>query len=190
MLELESERVRCTALGPLWRKTAAAVLGFAPSLGLAICLTLKSGSRLSSFKEVNFMTMNIGEIAALAGVPTATVRYYERRGIIAKPPRTNSGYRKYGTDTAKRLRFIKRAQELGFSLDDIRELLELRVDDPAACPIVETKTREKIAQVARMIRELTRMQDVLGGLADSCRTHLPTAECPILEALAEEGAHA
>ena len=136
------------------------------------------------------MAMNIGKMAALAGVPTATVRYYEKRGLIAEPPRTDSGYRKYGTDTAKRLRFIKRAQELGFSLDDIRELLELRVDDPAACSVVETKTRDKLAQVERMIRELTRMHDVLEGLVDSCRSHHPTAECPILEALAEDGARA
>ena len=136
------------------------------------------------------MAMNIGEIAALAGVPAATVRYYEKRGLIAEPPRTDSGYRKYGADTAKRLRFIKRAQELGFTLDDIRELLELRVDDPAACSVVETKTRDKLAQVERMVRELTRMQDVLEGLVDSCRSHHPTAECPILEALAEEGARA
>lgn len=136
------------------------------------------------------MTMNIGEVAALAGVPTARVRYYERRGLIAKAPRTSSGYRKYGSNTAQRLRFIKRAQELGFTLDDIRELLDLRVGDPTACPAVEAKARDKIAQVQRMIRELMRMQDVLEGLAESCRTHLPTDECPILETLSNEGVHA
>ena len=69
-------------------------------------------------------------------------------------------------------------------------MLELRVDDPAACPVVEAKTREKIVQVERMVRELTRMRDVLEGLVDSCRTHLPTAECPILEALSDRGANA
>lgn len=136
------------------------------------------------------MTMNIGEVAALAGVPTATVRYYERRGLIAKAPRTGAGYRKYGPDTVERLRFIKRAQELGFTLDEVQQMLELRVDDPAACPLVEAKTRTKVAQVERKIRELSRMRDVLEGLADSCRSHVPTAECPILEALLEEEAHA
>lgn len=134
--------------------------------------------------------MNIGQLATLAGVPTATVRYYERRGLIAKAPRSGAGYRKYGPDTARRLRFIKRAQELGFSLEDVGELLALRVDDPAACPQVEAKTREKIAQVERMIRELSRMHEVLERLAASCRTRAPTAECPILEALLEEDAHA
>ena len=136
------------------------------------------------------MTMTIGEVADLAGVPTATVRYYERRGLIDRAPRTGSGYRQYGPDTAERLRFIKRAQDLGFSLDEIQELLALRVDDPAACPAVEAKARSKIAQVEHMIRDLTRIRDVLEGLAESCRTHAPTAECPILDALLEERAHA
>lgn len=134
--------------------------------------------------------MNIGQLATLAGVPTATVRYYERRGLLAKAPRSRAGYRKYAPDTAKRLRFIKRAQELGFGLEDIGELLALRVDDPTACPLVEAKTREKIVQVARMVRELSRMHEVLEGLAASCRTRAPTAECPILEALLEENPHA
>ena len=79
--------------------------------------------------------MKISEVAALAGVPTATVRYYERRGLIAQAPRTGSGYRTYGSDTATRLRFIKRAQDLGFSLEEIQELLGLRVEDSAAAPI-------------------------------------------------------
>lgn len=134
--------------------------------------------------------MTIGQLARLAGVPAATVRYYERRGLIERAPRTGSGYRKYGPATAERLRFIKRAQDLGFSLDEIRELLALRVDDPAACAAVEAKARHKIAQVDRMIRDLARIRDVLDGLAESCRTHAPTADCPILDALLEEKASA
>lgn len=129
------------------------------------------------------MAMSIGEIAACAGVPTATVRYYERRGLLEQPPRTEAGYRQYGLDTADRLRFIKRAQDLGFSLEEIRELLSLRVDDPEACPAVAVVARAKITQVEQMIRDLTRMRDVLEGLTDSCRTHSPTEECPILDAL-------
>lgn len=134
--------------------------------------------------------MRISEVAALAGVPTATVRYYERRGLIAQAPRTGSGYRTYGSDTATRLRFIKRAQDLGFSLEEIQELLELRVEDPAACAVIEARTREKITEVERKIRELSRMRETLEGLAESCRTHAPTAECPILESLVQEDAHA
>ena len=136
------------------------------------------------------MTMTIGQIARVAGVPAATVRYYERRGLIDPAPRTGSGYRKYGPETAERLRFIKRAQDLGFSLDEIQDLLGLRVDDPAACSAVEAKARHKIAQVDGMIRDLARIRDVLDGLAESCRIHAPTAECPILDALLEERASA
>lgn len=132
------------------------------------------------------MGMNISQVAALAGVTATTVRYYERRGLIANASRTRTGYRQYSPDTARRLRFIKRAQELGFTLDEVAELLALRVDDPAACPIVETKAGEKVAQVHRMIQDLMRIKDALNGLVDSCRSHAPTEECPILEALLEE----
>lgn len=135
------------------------------------------------------MAMTIGEVAVRAGVPVATVRYYERRGLIAQPRRTTSGYRQYGAETVERLRFIKRAQEMGFSLEEVQELLELRVDDPAACPVVEAKTREKMTQVRQKVRELERLQAVLERLASSCRSHTPRSEYPILEMLAEEAHH-
>lgn len=134
--------------------------------------------------------MTIGEIAARAGVATATVRYYERRGLLAKAPRTRAGYRQYGSETAERLRFIKRAQDLGFTLEEILELLSLRVEDPETCPAVAAAARAKIAQVERMIRDLTRMREVLEGLTESCRSHSPTGACPILDTLRHEPANA
>lgn len=134
--------------------------------------------------------MRIGELAALAGVPAATVRYYERRGLIAEPRRTGSGYRQYDPETAERIRLIKRAQDLGFTLDEVRDLLELRVDDPASCAAVEAKTREKIEDVRRRIVELERLEAVLSRLADACAARVPTAECPVLEMLSEEETHA
>lgn len=134
--------------------------------------------------------MKIGELAAQAGVPIATVRYYERRGLIAEPPRTESGYRQYGSETAERLRFIKRAQDLGFTLGEVEELLDLRVDDRQACAAVEAKTREKIADVRRKVAELERLEVVLERLAGACATHTPTEECPVLDMLTEEGAGA
>lgn len=130
--------------------------------------------------------MKIGELASLAGVPAATIRYYERRGILAEPPRSDSGYRHYGPETAERLRFIKRAQELGFTLGDIEELLALRVHDPAACAEVEAKTRVKMEDVSRKISELKRLEGALRGLADACAARTPTAECPVLEMLVHE----
>lgn len=130
--------------------------------------------------------MKIGQLASLAGVPAATIRYYERRGILAEPPRTHSGYRRYDVETADRLRFIKRAQELGFTLEEIEELLALRVEDPASCAAVEAKTREKIRDVARKISELKRLEAALSRLADACTTRTATVECPVLEMLIHE----
>ncbi len=136
------------------------------------------------------MGMTIGEIATRVGVPTATIRYYEGRGLIPEAPRTRSGYRQYGDEAAERLRFIRRAQELGFTLDDVQDLLGLRVEDPATCAAVERKTREKIEQVQQKIRDLRRMEDALERLAASCADRRATVECPILQILAEEDAHA
>lgn len=129
--------------------------------------------------------MSIGELAAQAGVNVQTVRYYERRGILSEPARTASGYRQYDANALYRLHFIKRAQELGFSLDEIVELLDLRVEDPASCSVVAARTQGKLADVRRKIRDLRRMEGVLERLAASCATRDPTGECPILETLVE-----
>lgn len=132
------------------------------------------------------MTMTIGKLADSAGVNVPTVRYYERRGIIAEPPRTDSGYRQYDEGTVSRIRFIKRAQDLGFTLDEIQDLLALRVEDPAACQAVESATRTKLVSVKSKIRELERLQTVLRRLVHSCEERERTAECPVLEILEEE----
>jgi MerR family transcriptional regulator, copper efflux regulator len=129
--------------------------------------------------------MNIGKLAALAGVRTATVRFYERRGLLGVVPRTESGYRRYDEAAAHRLRFIKHAQELGFSLDEIRELLDLRVDDPASCQRVEVTARGKVRVIQQRIRELERMRQTLEGLVRSCQSRQTTNECPVLATLTE-----
>ena len=131
------------------------------------------------------MEMNIGKLATLAGVGTATVRYYERRGLLGAAPRTQSGYRRYDQQAAKRLRFIKHAQELGFSLDEIRELLDLRVEDPRSCQRVEATAREKVGVIQQRIRELDRMRQTLEGLVRSCQRRQRTTECPVLATLTE-----
>lgn len=130
--------------------------------------------------------MTIGEVAALAEVPPATVRYYERRGLIAAAPRTRAGYRVYGEDTAERLRFIRHAQRLGFSLEEIQELLSLRVHDPRACRHVESVAREKVRVIEQRVLELRRIQRTLENLVRSCEARRPTDECPVLAALIEE----
>jgi MerR family copper efflux transcriptional regulator len=129
------------------------------------------------------MGMTISQVAAQANVNAETVRYYERRKLLPVPERTTAGYRQYTTDTVVRIGFIKRAQELGFSLREIQELLSLRVRHGAACHDIEQKARTKIDLVERKIRQLEGIRRVLVELAEACRTRMPTAECPILEAL-------
>jgi MerR family transcriptional regulator, copper efflux regulator len=132
------------------------------------------------------MSMTIGAVAEAAGVNVATVRYYERRGILAEPRRTESGYRQYNASAVARIRFIRRAQELGFSLDEIGDLLALRVEDPAACGAVESVTRAKLADVESRMRELERLRGILKDLLASCRARQATSEGPVLE-LIEDG---
>lgn len=129
------------------------------------------------------MSLTIGRIAAAAEVNVQTVRYYERRGLLAAPQRTASGYRQYAEDAVARLQFIKRAQELGFSLKEIQGLLALRVRHGSACDAVERRTRQKIALVERKIEDLQRIRRTLEQLAGACATRQPTEECPILGAL-------
>ena len=130
--------------------------------------------------------MRIGELAAAARVNTQTVRYYERRGLLTPARRTAGGYREYDGEAATRLRFIKRAQELGFSLEEIEELLGFRVEGPESCDALQVRVQTKLQDVERKIRELRRLQDVLAGLATSCARRAATVDCPILEALSGE----
>lgn len=129
------------------------------------------------------MQLKISEVAAKAGVNQQTLRYYERRGILAEPDRTPAGYRQYEPETVDRVRFIKRAQELGFTLDEIQELLELRIEHGAACGAIEARARENLARVNDKVRQLIRLQEVLTDLVESCQRRQRTEECPILEAL-------
>jgi Hg(II)-responsive transcriptional regulator len=133
------------------------------------------------------MPLTIGQVAAEAAVNIQTIRYYERRGLFAAPRRTASGYRQYTEDAVSRLRFIRHAQELGFSLKEIQELLGLRVRNSAACDTVARKTRQKISVVQQRIADLQRMQRTLERLAAACAARRPTDECPILEAMEEHG---
>src|SRR5207247_2671094 len=98
-------------------------------------------------------TLSIGQVARLAGVGVETVRFYEREGLLEEPPRRESGYRQYGEDVVARLRFIRRAKELGFTLKEIAGLLALRVDPDTTCADVRQRARTKIADVEAKIRD-------------------------------------
>lgn len=127
--------------------------------------------------------LSIGQLARRAGVGIETVRFYERRGLLEEPARKESGYRQYDEDVVARLRFIKRAKELGFSLKEIKELLALRVDPTTTCAEVKSKAEAKIADIEQKIEVLQRMKKALLKVTKECSGRGPTGECPILEAL-------
>ena len=128
-------------------------------------------------------SMTTGQVAREAGVNVETIRFYERKGLIQEPPRRESGYRQYPSRVVNRIRFIKRAQELGFSLKEIDELLELRADGPEACPDVQTRAEAKIVDIENKLHTLQKMQAVLKKLIRECSHHTPEDACPILESL-------
>jgi MerR family transcriptional regulator, copper efflux regulator len=133
-------------------------------------------------------TFTIGELARRAGVNIQTVRYYERRELLDEPRRRDSGYRMYDTSVLQRLRFIRRAQELGFTLSEIAELLELRLEPSTTAGLVKERAERKIVEVEGKIRDLTRIRDALSHLAGRCRGGRgPTGDCPLLEALGPLG---
>ena len=127
--------------------------------------------------------LTIGQLAKQAQVNVETIRYYERRGLLPKPPRRWSGYREYSRANVAHLRFIKRAKELGFSLSEISELLSLRVDPDTTCDDVQQRTEIKIADIEAKIQTLERMKKALKKLVAACSGRGPTSACPILEAL-------
>ena len=129
--------------------------------------------------------LTIGRLAQLGGVNLETVRYYERRGLLAKPPRTEAGYRQFPPDSPQRLRFIKRAQGLGFTLDEVGELLTLRHDPEQNRADVHARAAAKIENIEQKIKTLSAMRSVLSGLIERCE-HCASEDCPILASL-EQG---
>lgn len=127
--------------------------------------------------------LTIGQLAKEAGVKIETVRYYERRGLVPEPPRRESGYRQYPEGAIARIQFIKRAQELGFSLKEILELLSLRVDRQTTCGNVKQRAEAKISDIERKMADLKRMEQALVKVTNACSGRGPTSECPILDAM-------
>lgn len=128
-------------------------------------------------------TFTIGQVAKQAGVGVETVRFYEREGLLPEPDRKESGYRQFDENVVDRLRFIRRAKDLGFTLKEVKELLSLRLDPETTCAAVKQRAEAKIADIDEKMRSLRRMKKVLGKLTESCSGHGPVDDCPILEAL-------
>jgi Zn(II)-responsive transcriptional regulator len=129
-------------------------------------------------------TFSIGQLAKRAGVAIDTVRYYERNAMLTPAGRLESGYRRYGETELKRLRFIRRAKVLGFTLADIRELLSL--SDERNVAKVKRAAEAKLAEVEQRLSELERIRSGLRSLVAACPGHGRAESCPILNALNEE----
>mgnify|MGYP006195226493 CR=1 FL=1 len=132
--------------------------------------------------------MNIGQLARQAGVAIDTIRYYERQHLLPSPPRSPSGYRRYQAEDATRLNFIRRAKALGFTLDEIRELLSLSASANSDMAAMKTAATAKLEVVEQRLAELARMRDALRTLVDACPGHGELERCPILNALVEDQA--
>jgi Hg(II)-responsive transcriptional regulator len=124
-----------------------------------------------------------GQLAREAGVNFSSVRYYERRGLMQPRNRSAGGYHQYGSDDVHRLRFIRRAQELGFTLKEVEELLELRVDAGSHCDEVRQQAEAKITDMQQKIRDLSRMKKALSQLVEACRREERSGHCPVIESL-------
>ncbi|AWH21777.1 MULTISPECIES: heavy metal-responsive transcriptional regulator [Stenotrophomonas] len=132
--------------------------------------------------------MNIGQLAREAGVPIDTVRYYERQHLLPTAARSAGGYRIFGQQDLRRLRFIRRAKALGFSLEEVAELLALSDRHAQDMGSVRDTARARLADIEQRMVELQRMQAALSQLVDACPGHGALEQCPILAALTEDNA--
>lgn len=127
--------------------------------------------------------LTIGKVAKRAGVNIQTVRYYERRGILSPDGRRDSGYRLYADDAIRKIRFIKNAQELGFTLKEIDRLLRLSVGKAARCEDVRKKAEKHLKDVQGKVEHLKSIEKILGELIRTCLKKGRTDPCPILRSL-------
>ena len=133
------------------------------------------------------MALTIGELGKATGTKVETIRYYERIGLLPKPPRTGGNYRAYGEAELGRLSFIRRARDLGFPLDQVRALLSLSDDRNRDCAAVDALARDHLAEVERKIADLSALRRELAALIASCSGG-PVADCRIVDALAPRAA--
>ena len=122
------------------------------------------------------------QLAVHAGVNVETLRFYERKDLMPAPQRTSGGYRQYSESDLQRLKFILTAKRHGFTLQEIKELLDLRVSSENTCEQVQAIAREKIKLIDEKLRELKRIKKALQILSQRCQSEHPTEECPILQA--------
>ncbi|RXZ42219.1 Hg(II)-responsive transcriptional regulator [Crenobacter cavernae] len=128
--------------------------------------------------------LTIGRVAKLAGVNVETIRYYQRRGLLAEPDKPTGGYRRYPAEVVKRLRFIRRAQALGFTLDEVAGLL--RLDEACACAQTRELATHKVALIDQKLAGLTAMRQALADLVGQCDAGQSATDCPIIQVLVRD----
>lgn len=128
--------------------------------------------------------LSIGKAARAAGVGVETIRFYEREGFIEQPPRPATGMRLYSAELVQRIRFIREAQQLGFTLREVRDLLALRADPESDCAEVRERAMAKLAEVERKTEQLQRIGDALRSLIAACPARGELGACTIMSALA------
>lgn len=124
-----------------------------------------------------------GKLAKSANVNIESIRYYERKGLMPKPVRSDSGYRLYSENDVHRIKFIKKAQGLGFTLKEIKDLLDLRIDEENSCEDVQIIIAKKIDDIDNKIKELRKINNTLKGMQKLCSTNELESECPFLNLL-------
>ena len=129
--------------------------------------------------------LTIGQVAAQAGIHKETIRYYQALGLVTEPPRPAGSVRRYGAETVARLRFIKRAQELGFTLQEVGKLLLL--DDGQSCAATRSLAEQKLSVIRERIADLNRMRRLLQGLINECERGGRPRACPIVRTLLGDG---
>lgn len=128
--------------------------------------------------NLNNDNLTIGEFGALAGVGVETIRFYQRKTLLSEPTRQAGSIRRYGAADVERLRFIRSAQSLGFSLDEVGELL--RLEDGAHCKQASSLAEAKLVEIRRKLEELARMEVALSGLVKACRVGRGKVACPLI----------
>ena len=127
--------------------------------------------------------LNIGQVAKQTGVTVETVRFYEKKNLVAAPQRSDAGYRQYPPDTVKRVRFIQNAKDVGFTLKDIGELLSLSEKPSTSCASIKLHATQKMKEVDQKIQDLERIRNALGQMIVKCNFRRDLSACPILDEL-------
>lgn len=155
-------------------------------VGAGYTLQSLQGQGAEMVDELKPTVLSIGEVAVQTGCTAEAIRYYEREGVVPRPPRAGTGrYRQYGPADVERLAFLRRARELGFSLNEVRELLAFNHGDAGrSCADVDRLAREHLAQVGAKIAQLNGLREALAGVIAECGGGMAMADCRILGALA------